>query len=446
MESANSHHQLQDQVFGYSSSPSSATPSYHGIGTTTHAWSTTPTSFLNINNGFTSYPTEPVPNSRQPLHQETNLLSSSHYSSIDMSPADLGFHNWANNTTPNFTTNPSAQDEQFSSIKDELSDHYYRGYTELLSRNQRSNSSDDQLRYLQPRHDFGTKLFPKPSSSENLMNKNIDHDIDLFYAHNNGRGFGPIYPSVNVSNLNQMGLANAAALDMNLEALDLLTSSSFSGNMGTSPQNRIEILRDGFSDYRAIFDDHLQQSHQIPSYGSNNKISAPIRAVDATKRSSSKVEPELPLENATKKSRLEGRASCPPFKVRKEKLGDRISALQQLVAPFGKTDTASVLMEAIGYIKFLQDQVEVLTLGKTFFLTLSVPYMKASRNKSCRVIKAVPSNQSEKDEEKRRDLRSLGLCLVPLSCLSYITDGGGATVWPPSHFGGAPPSKFNIQK
>ncbi|KAL6572778.1 hypothetical protein OROMI_013736 [Orobanche minor] len=434
MESANSHHQLQDQVFGYSSSPSSATPSYHGIGTTTHAWSTTPTSFFsyrNINNGFTSYPTEPVPNSRQvPQHQENNLLSSSHYSSIDMSPADLGFHNWANNTTPNFTTNPSAQDE--------LSDHYYRGYTELLIRNQRSNSSDDQLRYLQPRHDFSTKLFPKPSSSENLMNKNIDHDIDLLYAHNNGRGFGPIYPSVNVSNLNQMGLTNAAAgcLDMNLEALDLLTSSSFSGNLGTSPQNQIEILRDGFSDYRAIFDDHLQQSHQIPSYGSNNKISAPIRAVDATKRSSSKVEPKPPLENTTKKSRLEGRASCPPFKVRKEKLGDRISALQQLVAPFGKTDTASVLMEAIGYIKFLQDQVE----------TLSVPYMKASRNKSCRVIKAVPSNQSEKDEEKRRDLRSLGLCLVPLSCLSYITDGGAATVWPPSHFGGAPPSKFNIQK
>ncbi|KAL6511799.1 hypothetical protein OROGR_021396 [Orobanche gracilis] len=398
MESENSHHHhhhqllLQDQVVGYSAS-SSATPSYHGIGTTTHAWSTTPTSFFsyrNINNGFASYPTEPAPNSRQPQHQENTVLSSSHYSSIDMSPPDLGFHNWANNTTPNFTTNRSAQDEQFSRIKDELSDHYYRGYTELSSRSQRP---DNQLRYIQPRHDFGMKLLPKPSSSENLMNKKIDHDIDLLYGHNNGRGFGPIYPSMNVSNLNQMGLANAAAgcLDMNLEALDLLTSSSFSGNLGTSPQNQIEILGDGFSDYRAIFDDHLHQSHQISSYGSNNKISDPIRAVDATKRSSSKVEPKPPLENATKKSRLEGRASCPPFKVRKEKLGDRISALQQLVAPFGKTDTASVLMEAIGYIKFLQDQVE----------TLSVPYMKASRNKSCRVIKGC-SFQSEREGQREK--------------------------------------------
>ncbi|KAI3702725.1 hypothetical protein L6452_28476 [Arctium lappa] len=37
-----------------------------------------------------------------------------------------------------------------------------------------------------------------------------------------------------------------------------------------------------------------------------------------------------------KKSKLELRPSCPPLKVRKEKLGDRISALQQMVAPFGK--------------------------------------------------------------------------------------------------------------
>ncbi|RWW25660.1 hypothetical protein GW17_00009989 [Ensete ventricosum] len=57
------------------------------------------------------------------------------------------------------------------------------------------------------------------------------------------------------------------------------------------------------------------------------------------------------------------RSSFSPFKVRKEKLGDRIATLQQLVAPFGKTDTASVLMEAIGYIKFLLDQVEVITIS-----------------------------------------------------------------------------------
>ncbi|XP_042449525.1 transcription factor bHLH113-like [Zingiber officinale] len=45
--------------------------------------------------------------------------------------------------------------------------------------------------------------------------------------------------------------------------------------------------------------------------------------------------------------------------IRKEKLGERIMALQQLVSPFGKSDTASVLHEAQGYIRFLHDQVQV---------------------------------------------------------------------------------------
>ncbi|RLN24944.1 hypothetical protein C2845_PM07G03960 [Panicum miliaceum] len=108
-----------------------------------------------------------------------------------------------------------------------------------------------------------------------------------------------------------------------------------------------------------------------------------------------------------KKPRVESRSSTivPSFKVRKEKLGDRIAALQQLVSPFGKTDTASVLMEAIGYIKFLQDQVE------------------GSSN----------ANGGEQ-EETRLDLRSRGLCLVPLSCTSYVTNENG--VWAPPNFRG----------
>ncbi|RWW64898.1 hypothetical protein BHE74_00027831 [Ensete ventricosum] len=70
--------------------------------------------------------------------------------------------------------------------------------------------------------------------------------------------------------------------------------------------------------------------------------------------------------SAFKKPRILTPSPLSSFKVRKEKLGDRITALQQLVSPFGKTDTASVLHEAIEYIKFLHDQVGV----------LSTPYLK----------------------------------------------------------------------
>ncbi|EYU32900.1 hypothetical protein MIMGU_mgv1a019357mg [Erythranthe guttata] len=328
-------------------------------------------------------------------------------------PPDLSFYSWSNNEHTFVQGNNNLQNPRNNNIKEEdhlSSEHYYRNY------------SNDYL---------GTKLLLKSFSSGNLMTKNPISPPDFYYNNNgggggasiNGRGLfcsSQIFPSVNVSSLSSnQNFTNPTSLDMNLEALDLLTSSRFSGEFGgASSQNQNQ--NGGFS---YGFDHHhmQQQVHQTttPFYSTSSSNGA----VEA-KRSGSRIEPKAP--NAPKKSRLEARASCPPFKVRKEKLGDRIAALQQLVAPFGKTDTASVLMEAIGYIKFLQSQVE----------TLSVPYMKSSRNKSSRVLKVGVPMENE-NEEQRRDLKSRGLCLVPLSCLSYMTDGdGGAAVWPPPHFGG----------
>ncbi|KAH7286354.1 hypothetical protein KP509_32G003100 [Ceratopteris richardii] len=100
----------------------------------------------------------------------------------------------------------------------------------------------------------------------------------------------------------------------------------------------------------------------------------------------------------------------------KEKLGERINALQQLVSPFGKTDTASVLSEAIGYIKFLQDQVQV----------LSSPYMKPCSTHT-------PSSHKDSAVGPTSDLRSRGLCLVPVSCTMNVANNNnfniGADYW-----------------
>ncbi|KAM0827771.1 hypothetical protein ACQ4PT_067978 [Festuca glaucescens] len=99
-------------------------------------------------------------------------------------------------------------------------------------------------------------------------------------------------------------------------------------------------------------------------------------------------------------------------RVRRERLGERILALQQLVSPFGKTDTASVLHEALGYIRFLHDQVQV----------LSSPYMQRP-----------PPSAPRAPEQPRAptDLRSRGLCLVPVACTDHVAGGrgNGADVW-----------------
>ncbi|GJM92916.1 hypothetical protein PR202_ga09422 [Eleusine coracana subsp. coracana] len=126
-----------------------------------------------------------------------------------------------------------------------------------------------------------------------------------------------------------------------------------------------------------------------------------------------------------KRPRIEAPSPLPTFKVRKEKLGDRITALQQLVSPFGKTDTASVLHEAIEYIKFLHEQVA----------SLSSPYLKNGIPFQQFQKKQLGAENAKDDSDAKQDLRSRGLCLVPVANTYTVASETVPEFWHPT-FGG----------
>ncbi|XP_051125425.1 transcription factor bHLH112-like [Andrographis paniculata] len=152
-------------------------------------------------------------------------------------------------------------------------------------------------------------------------------------------------------------------------------------------------------------------SNDFPSFNTKRQNEAGGSVSSAAKKGCNETTPKRP--------RIETPSPLPTFKVRKEKLGDRITALQQLVSPFGKTDTASVLHEAIEYIRFLHDQVSA----------LCTPYLK---NGSPQIT---DHKLNEEEQQVIEDLRSGGLCLVPISS-TFPVAGAATDFWNPS-FGGS---------
>ncbi|KAL8152000.1 hypothetical protein V2J09_021808 [Rumex salicifolius] len=244
-------------------------------------------------------------------------------------------------------------------------------------------------------------------------------------SNNNNNSFSSLLSSSGATNaLGQLGLtsspSSSSLLGLNLQPSDLFNGQNcFNGGGGrqfpsygdhhhlalTSPGQK--IASGGLSwPSRSRALDSTKVSTVLMNNGvAGIKRPAGSNCSDTSSKSQSGV-------NSNKKTTLKN--PCPPFKVRKEKLGDRIAALHQLVSPFGKTDTASVLTEAIGYIQFLQDQIH----------TLCMPNVKPLRNKPCnRIMQPISSedHQEEINEEGEQDLKKRGMCLVPLSWTSFIT-------------------------
>ncbi|ONM16333.1 basic helix-loop-helix (bHLH) DNA-binding superfamily protein [Zea mays] len=138
-------------------------------------------------------------------------------------------------------------------------------------------------------------------------------------------------------------------------------------------------------------------------------------------------------------------------KEKKDRIGERVAALQQLVSPFGKTDTASVLQEASGYIRFLHQQLQVgvppvtarMVAGTTYvtssvrfspsFLSDDGQWHRPLQVLSSPYMRAPPAAGAAPEDPEHYSLRSRGLCLVPVDQTLQLTQSNGADLWAPAN-------------
>ncbi|KAG6491708.1 hypothetical protein ZIOFF_046644 [Zingiber officinale] len=160
--------------------------------------------------------------------------------------------------------------------------------------------------------------------------------------------------------------------------------------------------------------------HQVSSSWNQNPIvsaSSPRSCVTSSNMLDFSHKPRQQIDNnssegnstetapALKKAKVLGCSSPKStLKVRKEKLGDRITTLHQLVSPFGKA--------------------------------LSSPYLEQPQAMRQQKQQKTVNDNGDGDEQSRKDLRSRGLCLVPVSFTMHVGSDNGADLWAAALGGG----------
>lgn len=195
-----------------------------------------------------------------PRHKNETLIPPLNGSMIQ----DLGFH-WNGNNAGGSFTNQSAHDLQLAKIKHYLSSDSFPKFTETIN----SPSSIEDSHLSSTTHfkdkqkdisaDLSDKLLLKTISSGFAINgghqfsprqmySTTSHDCSTLGSSIPGRGnFSQIYPSINISNLSRSQPPISGSFDMNLQALDLLTSTRFSGSFGQPSHDNIGIYNDNIS-------------------------------------------------------------------------------------------------------------------------------------------------------------------------------------------------------
>nr|CAD1825653.1 unnamed protein product [Ananas comosus var. bracteatus] len=120
-------------------------------------------------------------------------------------------------------------------------------------------------------------------------------------------------------------------------------------------------------------------------------------------------------------------------RLRRERIAERMKALQELVPNANKTDKASMLDEIIDYVKFLQLQVKVLSVSRLGGAAAAAPLVGdlsserrgggggGNETLTAATEKRVAQMMEEDMGTAMQYLQGKGLCLMPISLASAIS-------------------------
>ncbi|CAH1444472.1 unnamed protein product [Lactuca virosa] len=250
-------------------------------------------------------------------------------------------------------------------------------------------------------------LYGSPSTMmQNLFGSDSNQQQDSSYDQNQGMNYSMYQSNYDDMNKHVGGVGGGIGEEFAVNSSKKVQLAEMGANqLHFSNNTRFwNVAETGVSNIRASFFPSFQMQLPLSTIEDKPKITEP----------------------STKRPKNDHQSPLPSFKVKKEKMGDRITALQQLVSPFGKTDTASVLSEAIEYIRFLHEQVSV----------LSTPYMKNGVSTIQHQPQKLQQTSEKSSDGPRHDLRRRGLCLVPVSSTFPVTHETTVDFWTPT-FGGS---------
>ncbi|KAL8208764.1 hypothetical protein R6Q57_008176 [Mikania cordata] len=141
---------------------------------------------------------------------------------------------------------------------------------------------------------------------------------------------------------------------------DNVDDSSFKSPIGDN--NSIQNLFHGFAG--SLTSNQNQQFRSLPAqtFGSPGAVMNQVQATSVTAGGGA-----APAQPRQRVRARRGQATDPHSiaeRLRRERIAERMKALQELVPNANKTDKASMLDEIIDYVKFLQLQVKVLSMSR----------------------------------------------------------------------------------